>query len=84
MRKSYQKNKSKLVAVIEPLKYRDKPDLLMPKFGVIDVDDEDVDYEEVDDEEVDGEVDTGEVDPAVEVGGVDPEIDTERLAASSR
>jgi|LauGreDrversion4_2_1035121.scaffolds.fasta_scaffold657919_2 hypothetical protein len=44
MRKSYQKNKSKLVAVIEPLKYRDKPDLLMPKFGVIDVDDEDVSY----------------------------------------
>jgi hypothetical protein len=44
LRKSYQKNKSKLVAVIEPLKYRDKPDLLMPKFGVIDVDDEDVSY----------------------------------------
>ncbi len=44
MRKLYQKNKSKLVAVIEPLKYRDKPDLLMPKFGVIDVDDEDVSY----------------------------------------
>jgi len=44
MRKSYQKNKSKLVAVIEPLKYRDKPDLLMPKFGVIDVDHEDVSY----------------------------------------
>jgi hypothetical protein len=44
MRKSYQKNKSKLVAVIEPLKYRDKPDLLMPKFGVIDVNDEDVSY----------------------------------------
>lgn len=38
MRKPYQKNQSKLVAVIEPQKIGDTAELLMPKFGVKNID----------------------------------------------
>lgn len=42
MRKPYLKNQSALVAVIEPLKIRDNLELLMPKFGLQNIDDEDI------------------------------------------
>lgn len=44
MRKSYQKNTSKLVSVIEPQKIGDTVELLMPKFGIKNIDEEDISH----------------------------------------
>jgi hypothetical protein len=44
MRKPYQKKQSKLVAVIEPQKIGDTAELLMPKFGIKNIDEEDISH----------------------------------------
>lgn len=44
MRKPYLKNQSKLVAVIEPQKIGDNTELLMPKFGLENIEEEDISH----------------------------------------
>jgi len=44
MRKPYLKNQSKLVAVIEPQKIGDNTELLMPKFGLENLEEEDISH----------------------------------------
>ena len=44
MRKPYQKKQGNLVAVIEPQKIGDTAELLMPKFGIKNIDEEDISH----------------------------------------
>lgn len=44
MRKPYLKNQSKLVAVIEPQKIGDNTEILMPKFGLENLEEEDISH----------------------------------------
>lgn len=44
MRKPYLKNQNKLVAVVEPQKIGDNTELLMPKFGLENLEEEDISH----------------------------------------
>jgi hypothetical protein len=44
MRKPYLKNQNKLVAVVEPQKIGDNTEILMPKFGLENLEEEDISH----------------------------------------